>query len=132
MGWMLAAASVEPTLPTGGKSSKCRMRHFSALFRAAKRERNASLSLAQRLADSVGHPAPAQSAGRGAAEPLPGDPNSQRSFLWKGGVLALPHGERRRRFIGSDLSGYTGARSADNLRTAITDPDKNLDLANDP
>jgi len=30
-------------------------------------------------------------------------------------------------FIGSDLSGYTGARSADDLRTAITDPDKNLD-----
>jgi putative heme-binding domain-containing protein len=30
-------------------------------------------------------------------------------------------------FIASDLSSYAGARSADDIRSAITDPDKNLD-----
>jgi cytochrome c oxidase cbb3-type subunit 3 len=66
--------------------------------------------------------------GRGAAEPLPGDPERGRGlFFGKVGCSHCHMANGEGGFIGSDLSGYTGARSADDLRTAITDPDKNLD-----
>ncbi len=59
---------------------------------------------------------------------LPGDPERGKVLFFGKHACSQCHmanGEGG--FIASDLSSYTGARSADDIRGLITDPDKNLD-----
>jgi cytochrome c oxidase cbb3-type subunit 3 len=66
--------------------------------------------------------------GRAMAEPLPGDPERGRGLFFGKAECSkchLAHGEGG--FIGSDLSGYARGNPADDIRGAITNPDKNLD-----
>jgi len=66
--------------------------------------------------------------GQAAAAQLPGDPERGKAlFLGKPGCSRCHMANGEGGFIGSDLSSYAGARSADDIRSAITDPDKNLD-----
>jgi cytochrome c oxidase cbb3-type subunit III len=66
--------------------------------------------------------------GRAAAEQLPGNQERGRGLFFGKAACSQCHmanGEGG--FIGSDLSIYAGARSADDIRSAITEPNKNLD-----
>ena len=66
--------------------------------------------------------------GRAMAEPLPGDPERGRGLFFGKAECSkchMAHGEGG--FIGSDLSGYARGNPADDIRSAITNPDKNLD-----
>lgn len=71
--------------------------------------------------------------GQATATQLPGDPERGKELFFGGAAVGTPgcsqchmaNGEGG--FIGPDLSSYTGARSADEIRSMITDPDKNLD-----
>ena len=66
--------------------------------------------------------------GRAMAEPLPGDPERGRGLFFGKAECSkchMAHGEGG--FIGSDLSTYARGKSADDIRSAVTDPDKNLD-----
>ena len=66
--------------------------------------------------------------GQGSAADLPGDPEHGKAlFFGKPGCSQCHMANGEGGFIGSDLSSYTSARSADDIRSAITDPDKNLD-----
>jgi len=66
--------------------------------------------------------------GRGAGAQLPGDPNRGKAvFVGKAGCSQCHMASGEGGFIGSDLSSYARGRSADDIRSAITDPDKNLD-----
>jgi cytochrome c oxidase cbb3-type subunit 3 len=67
---------------------------------------------------------------QGQATPveLPGDPESGKAlFFGKPGCSQCHMANGEGGFIASDLSSSTGARSADDLRSAINDPNKNLD-----
>jgi cytochrome c oxidase cbb3-type subunit 3 len=71
--------------------------------------------------------------GQATAVQLPGDPERGKELFFGGAAARKPgcskchmaNGEGG--FIGPDLSSYAGARSADEIRSMITDPDKNLD-----
>jgi cytochrome c oxidase cbb3-type subunit 3 len=66
--------------------------------------------------------------GRATAEPVPGDPERGRGLFFGKAECSkchMAHGEGG--FIGSDLSSYARSKSADDIRSAVTDPDKNLD-----
>jgi cytochrome c oxidase cbb3-type subunit 3 len=71
--------------------------------------------------------------GQATATQLPGDPERGKELFFGGAPARKPgcskchmaNGEGG--FIGPDLSSYAGARSADEIRSMITDPDKNLD-----
>jgi cytochrome c oxidase cbb3-type subunit 3 len=66
--------------------------------------------------------------GRAVAEQLPGDQEHGKAlFFGKPGCSQCHMANGEGGFIGSDLSSYGGARSGDDIRSAITDPDKNLD-----
>jgi cytochrome c oxidase cbb3-type subunit III len=66
--------------------------------------------------------------GRAAAEPVPGDQERGRGlFFGKARCSQCHMANGEGGFIGSDLSSYAGARSADDIRSAITEPNKNLD-----
>src|SRR5882724_5227140 len=66
--------------------------------------------------------------GQAAAAQLPGDPERGKAlFFGKHGCSQCHMTNGEGGFIGSDLSSYAGTRSADDIRSAITDPDKNLD-----
>ena len=66
--------------------------------------------------------------GQAAAVELPGDPERGKTlFFGKPGCSQCHMANGEGGFIGSDLSSYAGARSADDIRSAITDPGKNLD-----
>lgn len=65
--------------------------------------------------------------GRAVAEQLPGDPERGKAlFFGKPGCSQCHMANGEGGFIGSDLSSYAGARAADDIRGAITDPEKNL------
>ena len=66
--------------------------------------------------------------GRTAEEQLPGDPQRGKSLFFGKAECSKCHmvnGEGG--FIGPDLSSYAGSRPVEDVRTAITEPDKNLD-----
>lgn len=66
--------------------------------------------------------------GQSSAASLPGNPKSGKSLFFGTAGCARCHmisGEGG--FIASDLSGYAGSKSIEEIRTAITDPNKNLD-----
>ncbi len=66
--------------------------------------------------------------GRATAEPLPGDPERGRGLFFGRAECSkchMAHGEGG--FIGSDLSSYARGKSAEDIRSDVTDPDKNLD-----
>jgi putative heme-binding domain-containing protein len=66
--------------------------------------------------------------GRGAALPLPGDPERGKALFFGKAQCAECHmvnGEGG--FLGSDLTGYAGSLPADGIRGIIADPNKNLD-----
>jgi putative heme-binding domain-containing protein len=66
--------------------------------------------------------------GRATAEPLPGDSERGRGLFFGKAECSkchMAHGEGG--FIGSDLSSYARGKSAEDIRSAVTDPDKNLD-----
>jgi cytochrome c oxidase cbb3-type subunit 3 len=66
--------------------------------------------------------------GQAVAAQLPGDPERGKAlFFGKPGCSHCHMANGEGGFIGSDLSSYGGAKSADEIRSAITDPDKNLD-----
>jgi cytochrome c oxidase cbb3-type subunit III len=66
--------------------------------------------------------------GQGAAVAFPGDPGRGKElFFAKGGCSQCHMANGEGGFVGSDLSSYTTARSPDDIRSAITDPDRNLD-----
>ncbi len=110
MGWTLEAESAGLTSSTGEKSSNCRMRPFSALSGTAKRGQ-----VCQPLVRSAARKFRRSFATCAACKVRRRQHN----------CLAIPNVAKL--FIGSDLSSYAGARSADDIRSAITDPDKNLD-----
>jgi cytochrome c oxidase cbb3-type subunit III len=65
--------------------------------------------------------------GRAVTEKLPGDPERGKAlFFGKPGCSQCHMANGEGGFIASDLSSYAGARSADDIRGAITDPEKNL------
>jgi cytochrome c oxidase cbb3-type subunit 3 len=71
--------------------------------------------------------------GRAVAEQPPGDPERGRNlFFGKPGCSQCHMANGEGGFIGSDLSSYAGARSADEIRNAVTDPGKNLDSRKRP
>jgi cytochrome c oxidase cbb3-type subunit III len=91
---------------------------------------------AARIRAVVGHLRRLQ--GQGRAQKLPGDPQRGKAlFFSKAGFSKagfaktgcsqchMVNGEGG--FIASDLSSYAGTKSADDIRGAITDPNKNLD-----
>jgi len=66
--------------------------------------------------------------GRGPAVELPGNPNRGKALFFGNPGCSQCHmtnGEGG--FIGSDLSSYSTTQSVDEIRSAITDPNKNLD-----
>jgi len=66
--------------------------------------------------------------GRGASLPLPGDPERGKVLFSGKAQCAQCHtvnGEGG--FLGSDLTSYAGTLPADEIRSAITEPNKNLD-----
>ena len=66
--------------------------------------------------------------GQGGAAELVGDPERGKALFLGRSECSQCHmlnGEGG--FIGSDLSSYASAQSADEIRSAITDPNKNLD-----
>jgi cytochrome c oxidase cbb3-type subunit 3 len=66
--------------------------------------------------------------GRGTAAALPGNPEHGKALFFGKATCSqchMAHGEGG--FIGSDLSSYASTQSADEIRTAITDPNKYLD-----
>lgn len=66
--------------------------------------------------------------GRAVAEPFPGDPERGKAlFFGKPGCSQCHMVNGEGGFIGSDLSNYSDARSADDIRSVITDPGKSLD-----
>src|SRR6266849_447466 len=66
--------------------------------------------------------------GQAAPVVFPGDPGRGKELLHgKPGCSQCHMANGEGGFIGSDLSSYTGPRSADDLRSAIADPDKALD-----
>jgi cytochrome c oxidase cbb3-type subunit 3 len=71
--------------------------------------------------------------GQATATQLPGDPERGKKLFFGGSVVGTPGCSQCHMangvggFIGPDLSSYAGARSADEIRSMITDPDKNLD-----
>lgn len=66
--------------------------------------------------------------GFATAVKLPGDSERGKSlFFGKSGCSGCHMANGKGGFIGSDLSGYSVPRSADDLRSRIIDPDKNLD-----
>ncbi len=66
--------------------------------------------------------------GRGPAAELPGNPEHGKTLFFGKPACSQCHmvnGEGG--FIGSDLSSYASTQSADEIRSVITDPNKNLD-----
>jgi cytochrome c oxidase cbb3-type subunit III len=67
--------------------------------------------------------------GQTAAVELPGDAmHGKALFFGKAGCAQCHMVKGEGGFIGSDLSGYAVTQSASGIRSAITDPNKNLDL----
>jgi len=67
--------------------------------------------------------------GQGKKIKLPGNPEQGKSLFFRETGCSQCHMVRGEGgFMGSDLSNYTSTRSVDEVRTAITDPNKNLDL----
>jgi cytochrome c oxidase cbb3-type subunit 3 len=66
--------------------------------------------------------------GQTVAVVFPGDPERGKGlFFGKPGCSQCHMASGKGGFIASDLSSYTGPRSADEIRRAIADPDKSLD-----
>jgi cytochrome c oxidase cbb3-type subunit 3 len=66
--------------------------------------------------------------GSGAAVALPGDPKAGKvSFFGKAECSTCHTANGEGGFIASDLSGYASGKMADEIRSAIVDPNKNLD-----
>jgi cytochrome c oxidase cbb3-type subunit III len=66
--------------------------------------------------------------GRDTALPVSGDPERGKAlFSGKGGCAQCHMVNGAGGFLGSDLSSYASAQSAEGIRSAITDPNTNLD-----
>ena len=66
--------------------------------------------------------------GRTAEEQLPGDPERGKGFFFGKAECSKCHmANGDGGFIGPDLSSYAGNRPVEEVRGAITEPDKNLD-----
>src|SRR5882757_1746622 len=66
--------------------------------------------------------------GHGTSLPLPGDPERGKAlFSGKAGCGQCHTLNGEGGFLGADLSSYASTQSAEEIRSAITDPNKNLD-----
>ncbi len=66
--------------------------------------------------------------GQRAGAPPPGNPNGGRAlFFVKGGCSQCHMANGQGGFMGSDLSNFGGTQSLAEIRSAITDPDRNLE-----